>query len=74
MGEISDKKPVIKRLYLSDSDKKIAGVCGGIAEYLEVDSTLIRLGWIILSVATAVVPGVIGYIIAAIVIPKSPVE
>jgi phage shock protein C len=32
-----------KKLYLSDSDKKIAGVCGGIAEYFEIDSTLVRL-------------------------------
>lgn len=59
----------IKRLYLSATDKKISGVCGGIGEYFQVDSTLIRLGWIVLSIATAVIPGLIGYIIAAIVIP-----
>lgn len=62
----------IKRLYLSATDRKIFGVCGGIAEYLEIDSTLIRLLWIILTIATAVVPGVIGYIIAAVVIPPKP--
>jgi phage shock protein C len=42
-----------KQLTLSDSDKKIAGVCGGIAEYLDVDPTIVRLIWVALSV----VPG-----------------
>ena len=36
-----------KRLYRSESDKKICGVCGGIAEYFDIDSTVIRLLWII---------------------------
>ena len=62
----------VKRLYLSEDDKKIAGVCGGIAEYLEVDSTLVRLGWIVLTILTGVFPGIIGYIIAAIVMPNPP--
>lgn len=70
MSQDADEKPQIKRLYLSNTDKKLSGVCGGIAEYLEVDSTLIRLAWIILTIATAVIPGIIGYIIAAIVMPK----
>jgi phage shock protein PspC (stress-responsive transcriptional regulator) len=72
MASNSNKQTDIKRLYLSASDKKIFGVCGGIAEYMEVDSTLIRLIWIVLTIATAVVPGVIGYIIAAVVIPPKP--
>ena len=65
-------KKDIKRLYLSSTDKKIAGVCGGVAEYFEVDSTLIRLAWIVLTVITAIIPGIIAYIIAAIVIPQRP--
>lgn len=60
----------IKKLYLSSQDKKLAGVCGGVAEYFEVDSTLIRLAWILVTVLTAVVPGIIGYIIAALVMPN----
>jgi len=39
-----------KKLYLSDNDKKIAGVCGGIANYFGIDSTLVRLVWVILTV------------------------
>lgn len=62
----------IKRLYLSDKDKQLAGVCGGIAEYLQTDPTMIRLLWIIVTVITGIVPGIIAYIIAAIVIPSRP--
>lgn len=40
----------MKKLYLSDTDKKLCGVCGGIAEYFEVDTTLIRLVWVMLSI------------------------
>lgn len=63
-----------KKLYLSDTDKKIAGVCGGIAEYFEVDSTLIRLVWVLLTIFAALFPGIIAYIIAALIIPHRPIE
>lgn len=59
----------VKRLYLSN-DKKLVGVCGGIGEYFELDPSLVRLGWIILTILTGIVPGIIAYIVAAIVIPK----
>lgn len=59
----------MKKLYLSDTDKKLSGVCGGIAEYFEIDSTLVRLGWVVLSFFPPF-PGIIAYIIAAIIIPK----
>jgi phage shock protein C len=59
----------MKQLYLSDN-KKLFGVCGGLGEYFESDPTLIRLAWIVLTVLTCVVPGIIGYIIAALVIPR----
>ena len=58
----------MKKLYLS-KDKKISGVCGGIGEYFEIDPTLIRLGWIIMTILTGIVPGIIAYVIATIVIP-----
>ncbi|AOY76267.1 PspC domain-containing protein [Clostridium formicaceticum] len=57
-----------RKLYLSETDKKLAGVCGGIAEYFAIDSTLVRLGWVIFSLAWG--SGVLGYIIAALVIPR----
>ena len=60
----------IKKLYLSSSDRKISGLCGGIASYFEIDSSLIRLAWIILTIITGIVPGILAYIIAVIVIPR----
>lgn len=67
---MSVPKSDIKRLYLSSTDKKISGVCGGIAEFFAVDSTLVRLAWIVITIITGIVPGVLGYIIAAIVMPQ----
>lgn len=58
----------MKKLYLSDTDKKIAGVCGGIAEYLKVDSTLVRLAWVFLALFCG--SGLLAYIIAWIVMPR----
>ncbi len=63
----------MKKLYLS-TDRKISGVCGGVAEYFDIDSSIVRLAWIIVTVLTGVVPGIIGYILAAIVIPHQPTE
>lgn len=59
-----------KRLYLSRKDKKLAGVCGGIAEYMEVDPTIIRLGWVLFSLAGGA--GILGYVIAMLIIPQQP--
>ena len=59
-----------KRLYKSNTDKKIDGVCAGIAEYMNLDPTVIRLAWIVFSLLGG--SGVLAYIIAAIVIPRNP--
>jgi phage shock protein PspC (stress-responsive transcriptional regulator) len=59
-----------QRLYRSGDDKVLGGVCGGIAEYLGVDPVLIRLLWVIFTLAWGA--GVIGYIIAWIIIPRNP--
>ena len=59
-----------KKLYLSQRDKKIAGVCGGIAEYFDVDSTLIRLAWIFFVLFGGA--GIFLYIVAAIIMEKNP--
>ncbi|QQZ09983.1 PspC domain-containing protein [Heyndrickxia vini] len=59
-----------KRLTKSTMDKKISGVLAGIANYFEVDSNLIRLGFVILCLATAIVPCIIAYLIADWMIPK----
>ncbi|MDD5231746.1 MAG: PspC domain-containing protein [Candidatus Marinimicrobia bacterium] len=57
----------MKKLYRSDQQKIVAGVCGGIAEYFEIDPVLIRLIWIVLIVFGGT--GILAYLIAWIVIP-----
>lgn len=57
-----------KRLYKTVYDRKIAGVCGGIAKYFDIDSTLIRLLWIIFACLGG--SGVIAYIICMIIMPQ----
>lgn len=59
-----------KKLYKSRFDRKICGVCGGIAEYMNIDSTVVRLIWILLSFAVGM--GLLAYIVAALVIPEMP--
>lgn len=62
----------MKKLYRSKNDKKISGVCGGIAHYFNVDATLIRLVWALVTIFSAGIPGVIVYAVFAIVIPEEP--
>ena len=59
-----------KKLYKSSTDKKLAGVCGGIAEYFNIDSTLVRLGWVVFSLLGG--SGLLAYLIAAIIMPDRP--
>ena len=56
-----------KRLYKSSTDKKVCGVCGGIANYFDVDPTVIRLIWVIFTLVGG--SGLIADIIAAIIMP-----
>lgn len=60
-----------KRLYRSASDRKICGVCGGLADYFGLDSTLIRLAFVALAVL-GFSTGIILYILAAVVMPDEP--
>jgi phage shock protein C len=66
------------RLYRSETNKKIAGVCGGIGEMMDVDPTIIRLATLILGLATGIFPFVIGYLIAWWIVPigkpQTPVQ
>jgi len=62
----------MRKLYRSEKDKWIAGVLGGLGEYIGVDAILLRLAFIVFCLATGGVPGIIGYILAVIIIPKPP--
>ncbi len=60
-----------KRLYRSETNKVFAGICGGLGEYFEIDPVLIRLVWLLVVVFTGIVPGLLTYIIAIYIIPKT---
>lgn len=58
-----------KRLYKIEEGKKLDGVCGGIAEYFNIDPTLVRLVWALITLCSGGV-GLIGYLVCAIIMPK----
>jgi phage shock protein C len=68
----------MKRLTHSTADRWIAGICGGIGEYLEIDPNVIRVIWVILTVITGFIAGIIIYILLWIILPEGgqvrPVE
>ena len=61
-----------RRLYKSNENKMIDGVCGGLAEYFDIDPTLVRLGWVLFCALGG--SGFLAYIIAAIIMPRRPEE
>jgi phage shock protein PspC (stress-responsive transcriptional regulator) len=61
-----------KRLYRSRTNRTITGVCGGIAQYFNIDPTIVRLIAIVATVFSAGIGGVIGYIVCTAVIPEEP--
>lgn len=62
----------MKKLFRSKTNKQLCGVCGGLAEYLNVDATVIRMIVVIVSIFTAIVGALLIYFIAAIIIPEEP--
>jgi phage shock protein PspC (stress-responsive transcriptional regulator) len=64
--------PAARKLYRSRSDKKIGGVCGGLAVYLDMDATLVRLIWVIAALFAGW--GLLAYLIAWIVMPEEPLS
>jgi len=61
----------MKKLYLSDTDRKIGGVCGGLGEYFERDSTLFRIIFVLVAVLSAGL-GIIAYLAMWLIIPRKP--
>ncbi|MDT3393650.1 PspC domain-containing protein [Latilactobacillus curvatus] len=61
-----------KRLYKSTNNRMISGVMGGIAEYFNIDPTLVRILYVVFSMFSAAFPGIVVYIILAMVIPERP--
>jgi len=59
-----------KKLYRNTENKMLAGVCSGIADYFDIDPTLVRLGWVLFSLLGG--SGLLAYIIAALIMPDRP--
>jgi phage shock protein C len=62
----------MKRIYRSRTDRKLAGICGGLGELFEVDPTLVRLAMVFGTIATGVFPLFITYVIGWWIIPEGP--
>ena len=62
----------MKKLHLSKTDRKILGVCGGIGETYDIDPTIIRIIAVFLCLSTGIVPLLVTYFIAWIIMPKAP--
>ena len=58
-----------KKLYRDTSSKMIAGVCSGVAEYVNIDPTIVRLIWALIGLSGA---GILAYLVAALIIPEKP--
>ena len=59
-----------KKLYRSNTNKKLAGVCAGLAEYLNIDTTIVRLIWALVVLFAGA--GLLAYIVCALIIPEKP--
>jgi phage shock protein C len=65
-----ERSSMAKRLYRSREDRRIWGVAGGLAHYLDFDPVLVRIGFVVLACASG--PGVLAYILMAIFVPNQP--
>lgn len=68
MGQAIEKEETAMRILSKSTDKKICGVCGGIAEYFGWDPTMVRVAWAVVSCFAGA--GIVAYIIAAIIMPE----
>jgi len=67
-------QPTPKKLMRSRTDRKIAGVCAGLAQYLDLDTSLVRILWFFVGIVSGIFPGIIAYILAWIIIPEEPLR
>lgn len=58
-----------RRLTRSNRNKMIAGVCGGLAEYLDMDPTVVRVLYILVSILSAAFPGILAYVVLMFLMP-----
>ena len=71
-GNVVGIQPTPKKLMRSRADRKIAGVCAGLAQYLDLDTSLVRILWFFITLACGIFPGIIAYVLGWIIIPEEP--
>jgi phage shock protein C len=71
-GNVVGIPPTAKKLMRSRADRKIAGVCSGLAQYLDLDTSLVRILWFFITLACGIFPGIIAYVLGWIIIPEEP--
>lgn len=71
-GNVVGIPPTHNKLTRSRTDKKIAGLCAGLAQYLDLDVSLVRILCVFLTLATGVCPGIATYLLAWIIVPSEP--
>lgn len=60
-----------KKKLIRSKDRILAGVCGGLAEYLGIDATIVRIGYVLISILSAAFPGIFVYLILMLIMPNS---
>ena len=71
-GTVVGTLPVPKKLMRSRADRKIAGVCAGLAHYIDLDVSLVRILWFFISLACGIFPGFVAYVLGWVIIPEEP--
>ena len=71
-GNVVGIIPMPKKLMRSRSDRKIGGVCAGLAHYLELDVSLARILWFFITLVCGIFPGIVAYVLGWIIIPEEP--
>lgn len=69
-GNVVGIVPLPKKLMRARADRKIGGVCAGLAHYLELDTSLVRILWFFITLACGIFPGIVAYILGWIIIPE----
>lgn len=73
-GSVLGLLPTPKKLMRSRADRKIGGVCAGLAQYLEIDTSLVRILWFFITLACGIFPGVVAYVLGWVIIPEEPLH
>jgi phage shock protein C len=71
-GTVVGNPPAPKKLVRSRTDRKIAGICSGMGAYFDLDVTVVRFVWALVTIMAGVLPGIVVYLLAWIIIPEGP--